>query len=85
MPQEQVGVGAAAIAQSFAAAAAACTFDHVLLLLQCPLASDSYGLGASLLGSLTVLVLKLNKGSTLLLMTWLGQLKPEVFAARIVR
>jgi hypothetical protein len=53
--------------------------------MQCPLSGDSYGLGASLLGALTVLVLKLNSGSLTLLMGWLGQLRPEVFAARIVR
>lgn len=53
--------------------------------VQCPLSSDSYGLGASLLANLTALVLQLNSGSLTLLVGWLGQLAPEVFAARIVR
>jgi hypothetical protein len=56
-----------------------------MLFMQCPLVSDSCGLGASLLGALTVLVLKLNSGSLKLLVGWLGQLRPEVLAARIVR
>ncbi|WIA14643.1 hypothetical protein OEZ85_003147 [Tetradesmus obliquus] len=50
-----------------------------------PLNSDVHGLGGVLLGLLTVLVLKLNSSSLRMLLGWLGQLKPEVFAARVVR
>ncbi|WIA34826.1 hypothetical protein OEZ86_013124 [Tetradesmus obliquus] len=57
----------------------------LFVLLQSPLNSDVHGLGGVLLGLLTVLVLKLNSSSLRMLLGWLGQLKPEVFAARVVR
>lgn len=57
----------------------------LFILLQNPLNSDVHGLGSVLLGLLTALVLRLNGGSLRLLLGWLGQLKPEVFGARVVR
>jgi hypothetical protein len=61
------------------------TVAVLFVLLQSPLNSDVHGLGGVLLGLLTALVLKLNSGSLRLLLSWLAELKPEVFGARVVR
>jgi hypothetical protein len=61
------------------------TVAVLFVLLQNPLNSDVHGLGAVLLGLLTALVLKLNSCSLRLLLSWLAELKAEVFGARVVR
>jgi hypothetical protein len=57
----------------------------LLILLQNPLNSDLHGLGVGLIKLLTTLVLKLNRQSLRLLISWLTDLRPEVFGARVVR